>query len=121
MLRGLPIGCFFLSAIAPLNICRHGTVRPEWGYTKRKLDFTKDNSCSFNRNRNIFSPFRFGLKRNRTGQILIPVPAKPEPEIDFCRNSGQICRNSTENVVEKSRENLKSVYFGLNMDFKHES
>ena len=21
-------------------------------------------------------------------QILIPVPAKPEPEIDFCRNSG---------------------------------
>ena len=31
-----------------------GRVRPEWGYTKRKPEFKKDNSGSFNRNRNIF-------------------------------------------------------------------
>jgi hypothetical protein len=44
---------------------------------------------------------------------LILVPAKPEPEIDFCRNSGQKMPEFNRVFCDKSKDNLKSAYLGL--------
>ena len=66
-------------------------VRPEGGFKNRNWipDLPKHNSGSSYRNRNIFFDILVPVNLEPEFQIIAPVPAKPEPEIEFHQISGQ--------------------------------
>ena len=78
---------------------------------KRKPDFTKDNSGCFNPE--YFLTIPVPVETEMEFKILILVPAKPEPEINFWQNSGRKIPEFDREFCEKSKDNLKTVYFGL--------
>ena len=87
----------------PKSICSGSLcprVRPERGFKNRNRipDLPEHKSGSFYRNRNIFFCISVPVNPEPDFEFLLPVLAKPEPEIRFYRISGW---NSPEKIFSE--------------------